>query len=47
MIHKHMIKKININKINELFLRDGLAGRVWQDEFGRTSLAGRVWQDVT
>jgi len=35
MIHKHMINKININKINEFFLRDGLAGRV-----SGTGLAG-------
>jgi len=36
MIHKHIINKININKINSFFF-----GRVWQDMFGRTDLAGR------
>jgi len=31
MIHKHIINKINIDKINNFFLWTGLAGRVWQD----------------
>jgi len=31
MIHKHIINKININKINSFFLWTGLEGRVWQD----------------